>query len=136
MGGNLSALSFGLIVLSVTLGSFGQICIKKGIGAAHIAIAASPIQTLINILSAMIKPYSMLGLGLYVISTFVWFLVVSRVRLSVAYPMISMSYILVVILSALILHEKVDWRFAVAGLLCISVGVSLIGFGLGSSAGK
>jgi len=136
MGGNLNALSFGLIVFSITLGSFGQVCIKKGIGAAHIAIASSPIQTLINILSAMIKPYSMLGLGLYVISTFVWFLVVSRVRLSVAYPMISMSYILVVVLSSVVLHEKVDWRFAVAGLLFISIGVSLIGFGLGSSAGK
>lgn len=136
MSGNLSASSFGLIVFSVMLGSLGQICIKMGIGAGKIAIASSPIQTFVNILSAMIKPYSIIGLGLYVVSTFVWFLVVSRVKLSVAYPMISMSYILVVVLSAVILHEKVDWRFAIAGLLFISIGVSLIGYGLGTSAGK
>lgn len=131
MAGNLTPSSFGLIAFSVTLGSIGQICIKKGIGAAKIVISSSPIETLLNILSSMMRPYSLLGLALYVISTFSWFLVLSRVKLSVAYPMISMSYILVVILSVFLLHEKVDWRFAAGGLMCISIGVTLIGLGLG-----
>lgn len=136
MSGNLTLASFLMILFSVTLGGFGQICLKKGASAAQIAIAASPVQTFLNILTAMMRPFSLLGLSLYVLSTFVWFLVISRVRLSVAYPMISMSYVLVVILSALILREKVDWRFAAAGLFCISLGVSFIGFGMGTAAGK
>ncbi len=136
MQGNLSLSSFVLIIFSVTLGSFGQICLKTGIGSGKIPIDSSPLQTVVNIVSVMVRPYALLGLALYVISTFSWFLVLSRVRLSIAYPMISMSYILVVILSSLLLHERIDWRWAIAGLACISVGVSCIGFGLGQMAGK
>ncbi len=61
---------------------------------------------------------------------------ISRVRLSVAYPLISMSYFLVVILSAVILHEKVNWKMAITGLAFISAGVSFIGLGLGRSGGE
>jgi len=136
MQGNLTLSSFALIVFSVTLGSFGQICLKKGIGVARIPIDANVLQTFLNILTVMMRPYALLGLALYVISTFSWFLVLSRVRLSIAYPMISMSYVLVVILSALLLRERVEWRWAIAGLACISLGVSFIGFGLGQAAGR
>jgi drug/metabolite transporter (DMT)-like permease len=125
-----------MILFSITLGSFGQICLKLGMGAHKIAISSNPFQTILNIILVMIRPYVLAGLCLYVISTFSWLLVISRVRLSVAYPMISMSYVLVVVLSSLILHEKIDWRFAGIGLACISVGVSFIGFGLGQISGK
>jgi drug/metabolite transporter (DMT)-like permease len=49
----------------------------------------------------------------------------------VAYPLISMSYPLVVVLSATILHEQVKWVLVIAGLAFISAGVSFIGLGLG-----
>jgi drug/metabolite transporter (DMT)-like permease len=38
-----------------------------------------------------------------------------------------MSYFLVVILSATVLHERVQWKFAIVGLALISIGVSFIG---------
>ncbi len=79
----------------------------------------------------MLQPWILGGLALYVISTFFWMMIISRVRLSVAYPLISMSYPVVVVLSAVILHEQVYWRFAAAGLVFISLGVSFIGLGLG-----
>jgi len=53
------------------------------------------------------------------------------VPLSTAYPMISMGYVVVVVLSALILREPVRWVSAVPGLVLIVAGVSLIGMGLG-----
>ena len=62
---------------------------------------------------------------------FTWLLLLSKVRLSVAYPMISISYVFVVILSSLVLHESVAWSWAIPGLLLISGGVSFIGLGLG-----
>ncbi|OFX13548.1 MAG: hypothetical protein A2Z18_02985 [Armatimonadetes bacterium RBG_16_58_9] len=123
--------SFGLLLISVTLGSFGQICMKTGLRGRGISTDGSIVQTFLHILQAMASPYVILGILLYVVSTFVWILILSRVRLSVAYPMISMGYVLVVVLSAAILKEHVDWRFAVTGLLCIVTGVSLIGLGVG-----
>lgn len=134
--GNLTLASFGLIWIAISLGSFGQIMLKLGLGTSKIPIERSPIATVLNVLQAMANPYVVGGLTCYVISTFFWLLILSRVRLSVAYPMISMSYIVVVILSSLILHERIDWRFAGLGLLCITAGVSFIGLGLGQMGGK
>ena len=129
--GNLTASSFGLLLVAVTLGSFGQICMKSGVRGRSISTEGSIVQTFVHILQAMANPYVILGICLYVASTFVWIVVISRVRLSVAYPMISVGYVLVVILSAAILKEHVDWRFAVTGLVCIVAGVSFIGLGMG-----
>ncbi|MCE5314597.1 MAG: hypothetical protein ABFD49_11645 [Armatimonadota bacterium] len=135
MQGNLTPASFGIIWIAITLGSFGQVFLKLGLGAKKLA-AGSMVQTFLNILHAMTAPYVILGLGLYVVSTFFWMLVLSKVRLSVAYPLISMSYIIVVALSAWMLHEQVSWILAGTGLVLISIGVSFIGVGLGQSKEK
>lgn len=128
--GNLTPSSFGLIWIAISLGSAGQILLKLGLG--HNDLGGGGLAgTLLKILGAMANPYVFCGLALYVISTFFWILVLSRVRLSVAYPLISMSYFVVVILSALVLHENVNWGYAIAGLMFISAGVSFIGLGLG-----
>lgn len=84
----------------------------------------------------MLHPFVALGLALYVISTFTWLLLISRVRLSVAYPMISISYAMVMVLSVLILHETVHWPYAIIALACIGMGVSFIGLGLGRAQEK
>ncbi|MFQ3549557.1 MAG: hypothetical protein SNJ70_07380 [Armatimonadota bacterium] len=134
--GNLTLGAFLMLMVAVTLGAFGQICIKTGLADGKIEIASTPFLTLLNIIHRASNFYVLLGLFLYVISTFFWLMVVSRVRLSVAYPLISISYILVVILSSLVLKEKVDWRFAGAGLFFIMIGVSFIGLGLGQMSQK
>ncbi len=133
--GNLTPASFGIICIAISLGSFGQIFLKLGLGAKKLA-AGSVMQTFVNILHAMAAPYVLLGLGLYVVSTLFWIVVLSKVRLSVAYPLISMSYILVVILSGCMLHEQVNWIYGGIGLALISIGVSFIGVGLGQSKEK
>ncbi len=132
--GNLTLSSFGLVCISITLGGFGQVFLKKGLGPNGIAGGHTIFQTVFHILAAMIQPQVMTGLLLYVVSTFFWLMILSRVRLSVAYPLISLSYPLVVVLSATILGEHIQWIFAIAGLAFISVGVSFIGFGLGKGA--
>lgn len=129
---SLTASSFVLICVFVTLASVGQIFIKKSVSGGSL-VGGSPGKTLKNIFGALRHPYALIGFGLYVISTFVWLLVLSKVRLSVAYPMMSLSYFLVVILSATVLREKVDKRFAIAGLLLISAGVACVGFGMVAS---
>ena len=67
------------------------------------------------------------GFSLYVIGTLIWLNVLSKVSLSIAFPLFSMSYFLVVILSATVLKERVVWSYAIVGLLLISIGVGCIG---------
>lgn len=136
MEGNLTFRSFLLLLFNLVLGSFGQICLKDGLRHGDLARHShSILATIISILHAMLNPYVLAGLGLYSLSVFTWLLLLSKVRLSVAYPMISISYVFVVALSAIILHEHVNWPVAVGGLLLISGGVTFIGVGLGQ-AGK
>jgi len=129
--GNLSPRSFCLICIAIVLGGFGQVFLKWGLPPGSIAGGDGFLATVLGILEAMTNPKVIVGLSFYVISTFFWLMAVSRVRLSVAYPLISMSYPLVVILSATMLHEQVRWVLAIAGLAFISAGVSFIGLGLG-----
>lgn len=123
----LTLTSFGLIWVTLVCMSIGQIFIKLGLGDGAIPAGKTPFHTIANILKAIFKPKTMFGFFLYVIGTFVWLFVLSRVPLSIAFPLFSMSYFLVVILSATILKERVDWRFAITGLVLISIGVSCIG---------
>ena len=131
--GNLTLATFGVLCIAIALGAFGQIFLKMGLGTSGIASGHGLVETVAHIARAMLAPKVILGLALYVISTFFWLTAISRVRLSVAYPLISMSYPLVVVLSATILGEQVRWVYAIAGLAFISAGVSFIGLGLGRS---
>ena len=119
--------SFGMIWLTITVLSFGQVLIKMGLGDSGIPISKNPARMAWNVLLVIFRPKTLAGFSLYVIGTFIWLMVLSRVSLSTAFPLFSMSYFLVVILSATVLHERVRWKYAIVGLVLISIGVSFIG---------
>ncbi len=119
--------SFGMIWLTLVVLSFGQVLIKMGIGGEKIPISRNPARMALNIIRRALCLKTAAGFALYVVGTFIWLMVLSRVSLSIAFPLFSMSYFLVVILSATVLHEHVTWRFAITGLVLISIGVTFIG---------
>ena len=70
------------------------------------------------------NPWLWVGVIFYIVNFFLWMTLLSRVDLSVAFPMSSMTYILVPALAVIFLHEKVHmvrW----AGIIFIIIGVSL-----------
>jgi len=123
----LSLPDFGLIWVTLIVLSFGQILIKLGLGDEGIPVGSNPVKTIVNIIRAALRPKVMAGFSFYVVGTLIWLFVLSRVPLSIAFPFFSMSYFLVVILSATILKERVVWSYAIVGLLLISIGVAFIG---------
>ncbi|MCX6374950.1 MAG: hypothetical protein NTU88_02725 [Armatimonadetes bacterium] len=128
-----SILPLVMIFVNVILGSIGQISLRYGasrLGNLH--SGEGIMSSLIGALRGIFTPYVFFGLGLYALSAVIWIFVLNQVKLSFAYPMISLSYVLVVVFSALLLHEKVP-MVTIAGLVLISVGVSLIGVGYGSA---
>lgn len=127
MNSGLTIGSFALIWFTLFCTSLGQIFLKLGLGKDKIPVGENPLKTLTNIVSRMMTVKIIIGLLLYAVGAFSWLMVLSRVPLSIAYPMFSMSYFLVVGLAALVLKEKVNWRFAITGLILISIGVSLVG---------
>ena len=128
-----SILPLVMIFVNVILGSIGQISLRYGasrLGNLH--SEQGIIGSLAGALRGMFTPYVFFGLALYALSAVIWIFVLNQVKLSFAYPMISLSYVLVVVFSALLLHEKVS-MVTIAGLVLISVGVSLIGVGYSSA---
>ena len=133
MKGNLTATSFLMICAFVSLVSVGQIFIKKSVSGLSL-VGKSHLHTLKNIFGLCANKNAIVGSSFYVVGTFIWLLVLGKVRLSVAYPMMSLSYFLVVFLSVVILKEKVDKKFAAIGLLLIAAGVAFVGLGMGRQA--
>ncbi|MBM3267181.1 MAG: hypothetical protein FJZ01_05970 [Candidatus Sericytochromatia bacterium] len=118
--------SLALILAAILIAVGGQFSLKYGvgqIGRIDGAAMASPVHLVLKVL---LNKYVILGLGLYGLGAAVWIVVLSRVPLSFAYPMLGLSYVAVVLVSALFLHEHVTivrW----VGVFLIVAGVALVG---------
>jgi uncharacterized membrane protein len=121
-----------MILVSVMLGTTAQLCLKTGMSKVNMGYGFASFAAAIQ---AIPNPLVLTGFMLYGISSILWLVILNRAPLSLAYPMLSLSYVLVVTLSALILREKVT-SLTVLGLLMICSGVSMIGFGLHAATGK
>ena len=121
-----------VILVNVVLGSIGQISLRYGASRlGDLRVGYGLASSLLGAFKGIFTPYVFLGLLLYAVSAVLWIFVLNQVRLSFAYPMISLSYVLVVLLSALILGERVP-TVTIGGLILICLGVSLIGVGYGA----
>ena len=128
-------ISFGLIVVSVAFAVAGQVALKAAmteigrIGSAQVSNATDTVAR------AAREPRLWLGLALFGISAAFWLVVLSRVPLSVAYPFVGISYVLVVLLSRFVLHEHVPASRWV-GVLVVAAGIVIIGLSFRAATGK
>jgi drug/metabolite transporter (DMT)-like permease len=87
-----------------------------------------------TVLRAAKEPKLWLGLALFGISSMFWLVVLSRVDLSLAYPMVGLSYVVIVMFAAFLLHENVPplrW----VGVVVIAIGIALVGLSSKSVTG-
>ncbi|MBI4299748.1 MAG: hypothetical protein HY677_01330 [Chloroflexi bacterium] len=108
-----------LILGSVLLGVLGQLSLKSGVSNVE---PGSPGSFLIR---ALTTPMVLVGLAIYALSSLLWLLILSKVTLSYAYPMLSLGYVLVVVASATFFREQVSPARWLA-LLVICGGVALL----------
>lgn len=113
----------GLILVSVFLGSFGQILVK--IGAPNLQLNFSGINILYSILHILKNIPVMMGIISYGISFLIWIKVLSKVELSYAYPMVSLGYVLVMIFSYFFFKENITLS-RILGTALIILGVIFI----------
>jgi len=88
----LTATAFGLVLTGVLLNAAAQLLLKAGTN--RIGEFAFSWENLLPIgLKVAGNPPILAGLACYVVSVVVWILALSRVPVSVAYPMLSIGYI-------------------------------------------
>lgn len=113
-----------LILLGVLLNAGAQLALKEGmrrVGHFEFVWAnALPVGW-----QAATNPFIALGLAMYVVSVVVWLLVLSRVQVSAAYPMLSVGYIVNAVAAYYLFTEDLS-PTRVAGILVIVGGVYLV----------
>lgn len=115
-------LLYFVLLINVVLGVVGQLLLKRGVisvGAFHVSNALPFFWAVFS------NIWVLLGLLFYGISVLLWVALISRVPLSVAYPMLSLGYVVVVIVSALYFGETVT-ALRLGGVALIVTGVVLI----------
>ncbi len=112
-----------LIILTVMINTTGQFVIKTGVNRiGKISINENLIGT---ILKALMSWIIIGGFGLYFLSAVLWIIILSRAELSWAFPILSLSYVITVLISPLLLHETFSIQ-RLLGTLVICMGVFLV----------
>jgi multidrug transporter EmrE-like cation transporter len=120
----MTAVSFGLIAAGVLLNTFAQLLLKAGansIGRFEFALS----HALEIGLKFIANPYILGGMACYAVSLVVWLMALSRVEVSVAYPMLSVGFVLNAVLAWWLLGEPVTPQ-RLAGIAIIIVGVTIV----------
>lgn len=118
--GTMTPQLFGILLVALLLGAAGQLSMK--IGLEKFTSQHGDITALVQILRAMLQVGVMFGLGCFVLSSMLYLLLLSRLDMSMLYPMVAMNYVFVTILGRVVLNEHVS-ALRVTGLAVILVGV-------------
>ncbi len=120
----MSALSLALILAGVFLNAVAQLLLKAGTNAVgHFEFSAENVVPVG--LKLAFQPYIMAGIGCYLASLVVWLMALSRVQVSIAYPMLSIGYVLNAIAAWYLFGESVT-PMRLAGIGIIIVGVYIV----------
>ena len=119
-----------LLISSILLTTVAQLLMKTGMmGLGELSFSFDFIQQLLSYkkLNSFLIIFS--GLGCYGLSMIAWIGVLTRIRLSIAYPFLSVSYILVY-LAAMVLpwfNESISISLLrLSGIVLISIGLIMI----------
>ncbi|AQV98074.1 4-amino-4-deoxy-L-arabinose transferase [Cupriavidus necator] len=116
--------TFAFILTGVLLNAAAQLLLKAGVNTIG-AITLERGTLLLTALRVLTQWPVLAGLTLYVVSVGVWIVGLSRVDVSIAYPMLSLGYV-VNALAAWWLFGEMIGPLRVAGILLILAGVFLI----------
>jgi len=123
----MSALSFALILAGVLLNAAAQLLLKAGTNAVGPFEFATGNIVPVGLRLAL-EPYILGGVACYVVSLVVWILALSRVQVSIAYPMLSIGYVINAVAAWYLFGESLT-AFKLTGIGFIVVGVFLVARG-------
>lgn len=123
--------AFSCLAASILLSSLAQLSIKVSMVLLAEAMLSGHTGQAVTLVTSILEPSVLIwlavGLGSYAISLVFWLFAIARLDLSVAYPLLSLSYVLVylVAISWPVLDEELSWPRSL-GILIIGAGVLLV----------
>jgi multidrug transporter EmrE-like cation transporter len=117
-------LTFSLVLAGVLLNAAAQLLLKAGTN--RVGEFAFTLASLVPVGSKLaLNPFILGGLACYVVSVVIWILALSRVPVSVAYPMLSIGYIVNAVAAWTLFGESLGAQKLV-GIGFIVIGVWLV----------
>ena len=123
----MSGSAFALILTGVLLNAIAQLALKASVrdmGAIELRLA----EALPTTMRLAQEPWLWIGLGCYVVSVVIWILALSRVDVSIAYPMLSLGYVVNALAAWAWLGEAMSLS-RVVGIGIIILGVFVLARG-------
>ena len=103
----------------MSLNALAQVVLRKAMLLLPPLSLANPLRLALQLLS---NPYLWAGLCCYALSIGLWLAVLSKVQVSLAYPMLSVGYIIAAVLGYVFLHESLSsHRMLGIGVICLGV---------------
>ena len=120
----MSAISIALLMTGVLLNAAAQLLLKAGTNAVgHFEFS---LDNLLPVgMKIAFQPFIMGGMACYAISLVVWIMGLSRVPVSVAYPMLSIGYVLNAVAAWYLFGESLSAQKLI-GIGFIVLGVVLV----------
>jgi multidrug transporter EmrE-like cation transporter len=119
-----TSLTFSLLLAGVLLNAAAQLLLKAGTN--RVGEFAFAIDNLVPVGSKLAtSPFILGGLGCYGVSVVVWILALSRVPVSVAYPLLSIGYVVNAVAAWMLFGESLSAQKLI-GIGFIVVGVFLV----------
>lgn len=101
------------LIGAILFGVAGQIALKSG-------ALASP-----TLAAQFVNPLTIIGFGIYVLAAFCYIIALKKIPVSVAFPSVAASYVVVAVIAHLLWNEPFGWP-QLGGLLLIGSGILLI----------
>lgn len=116
----MTLVAFLLLLAAIVLGTCAQLLLKAGTNA--VGAFAFTIDNLVPVGTQLaLEPRILGGAGCYVVSLAIWIMALSRVEVSVAYPMLSIGFALNALLAWWLLGE------AVTPMRMLGIGIIILG---------
>ncbi|MEK6864326.1 MAG: EamA family transporter [Nanoarchaeota archaeon] len=113
-----------LLFIGIMLGAAGQLLLKKGM-IKHGKVSIKLKSALKDLFNLYFHRYIIIGGLLFIISLGLWTIVISKLDLSYAYPIVSINYVIVSLFSKMFFKEKIT-KYRWLSIFVILIGVVLV----------
>jgi len=118
-----------LVVLAVVCSALAQVALKHGMARPSVQAAMAGSEGAAGVALAIAGSIGVwIGLTVYGLSAVLWLFVLARVDVSVAYAFVSLGFLLVMVLGAVLFGESITWRKAL-GTMLVAGGIWLVATG-------
>ena len=112
-------MNYIILTVSVLLAVAGQVLMKKGM----MVFGTFPVsQLLLKLIPMFLNPWVFIGFVCFGLSSIFWLVVLSRMELSLVYPMVSVAYVIIALASLLLFKEGISLlRWVSIAVICFGV---------------